>query len=139
LEEIEEEGFPRENLNVTLLNRATLTCVWYQLLEVRLFEASEHIRTERYPYRGGGGSIWDDIARTFIMDDQEVSFDYKTQIDNFLTGRDPDDQSQPELLDEFPRFRNYIYVGLGNLTGNNRTIGDPGKIMLDYRLIENFS
>ncbi len=73
------------------------------------------------------------------MDDQEVSFDYKTQIDNFLTGRDPDDQSQPELLDEFPRFRNYIYVGLGNLTGNNRTIGDPGKIMLDYRLIENFS
>jgi hypothetical protein len=57
---------------------------------MRLFEALEYIGKDRYPYWGGVGSICGALARTLIMDDKEVSLSYKTQIDNFLAGRDPE-------------------------------------------------
>ncbi|KAE9369094.1 HET-domain-containing protein [Stipitochalara longipes BDJ] len=136
--EIEEEGLRKGEPKWSIVNPGYIG-LWYQFLEMRLFEALEHIGRDRYPYRGGGGSIWDALARTLIMDDKEVPFDYKTQIDNLLAEHNPTNEAQPELPDEFPRFRNWIYVKLGDLTGKNRTIRQQSMVMLDYELMEYFS
>jgi len=48
--------------------------LWYQFLEMRLFEALGFIGRANHAYRGGGGSIWKALARTLIMDEKDVPF-----------------------------------------------------------------
>lgn len=136
--EIEQEELANGAPKWTVFNPSYIG-LWYQFLEMRLVETLAFIGRDRQLYSGGGGSVWDVLARTLIMDEKEVSFDYKRQIDNVLPENVPDDEPQPELPDEFTGFRNWIYLKLGDLTGQNRIMRSPDMVMLDYELMTYFS
>jgi hypothetical protein len=136
--EIEQEELAKGEPKWTVVNPSYVG-LWYQFLEMRLFETLAFVGMDRHPYRGGGGSVWAALARTLIMDDKEVTFDYKRQMDNMLPEHVPDNEPQPELPDEFTGFRNWIYLKLGDLTGQNRIITSPGMVMIDYELMTYFS
>jgi Heterokaryon incompatibility protein (HET) len=136
--EIEEEELAQGASKWSIVNPGYVG-LWYQFLEMRLLETLASVGMDMHMYRGGDGSVWDALARTLIMDEKDVPFDYKRQIDNMLPEHVAKDKTQPELQDEFAAFRNWIYLKLGDLTGQNRTMTVPGMVMLDYELMTYFS
>ncbi|KAH6665380.1 heterokaryon incompatibility protein-domain-containing protein [Halenospora varia] len=117
--------------------------MWYQVVELTMLAAFKVIHgAGEEEYIGGGGSIWEALAKTLILDTREVFFDYKRHPGNVVPKHVPSDFPQPQLPDEFVAFRNWIFLKYGDLTKTPvpRDPNEPGVMfMMDYEMMEYFS